>query len=357
MIRWIFVAALSILTSAAYGQQGQPAGPLSPCSAFGTSSGTCAQGGVIAAGGPIGSATVVPIITYNAAGQLTNVSSLTITPAIGTVTGLGTSVATALGVNIGTAGSFLVNGGALGTPSGGTVTNLTGTASININGTVGATTPTTGAFTTISTTGNITENNAAGAAIVFQRSGIPIAQLAYDTANMYFDIQGTLNFRAGYNGSTVASINSTGGISATLTQTSAAQSGTVCYNSSTLLFTYDATLGCLTSALSYKDGFTIIQPSDALNEVVRIADYVGTYTYKLGYGLPEGQMIGYAADRLAEIDDRLVGHSPKDGAVAGARYQQDSSLFAPAIKAIVDSCRDAANDNFCQQLLKRMGKR
>src|SRR6202453_4832263 len=55
----------------------------------------------------------------------------------------------------------------------------------------------------------------------------------------------------------------------------------------------------LTSALSYKDGFTIIQPSDALNEVVRIADYVGTYTYKLGYGLPEGQMIGYAADRLA----------------------------------------------------------
>ena len=39
-------------------------------------------------------------------------------------------------------------GGALGTPSSGTVTNLTGTASININGTVGATTPTTGVFTT-----------------------------------------------------------------------------------------------------------------------------------------------------------------------------------------------------------------
>ena len=40
-------------------------------------------------------------------------------------------------------------GGALGTPSSGTVTNLTGTASININGTVGATTPSTGAFTSI----------------------------------------------------------------------------------------------------------------------------------------------------------------------------------------------------------------
>ena len=68
----------------------------------------------------------------------------------------GTGVITALGINTGTAGAFVVNGGALGTPSGGTVTNLTGTASININGTVGATTATTGAFTTISATSTIT---------------------------------------------------------------------------------------------------------------------------------------------------------------------------------------------------------
>jgi len=40
----------------------------------------------------------------------------------------GTGVVTALGVNTGTAGAFVVNGGALGTPSSGTVTNLTGTA-------------------------------------------------------------------------------------------------------------------------------------------------------------------------------------------------------------------------------------
>jgi hypothetical protein len=72
---------------------------------------------------------------------------------ISTLAGAGTGVLTALGVNVGTAGSFVVNGGALGTPSSGTVTNLTGTASININGTVGATTPNTGAFTTLSATG------------------------------------------------------------------------------------------------------------------------------------------------------------------------------------------------------------
>jgi len=47
----------------------------------------------------------------------------------------GTGVVTALGVNVGTAGAFVVNGGALGTPSSGTVTNLTGTAAINITGT------------------------------------------------------------------------------------------------------------------------------------------------------------------------------------------------------------------------------
>ena len=68
----------------------------------------------------------------------------------------GTGVVTALGVNTGSAGAFVVNGGALGTPSSGTVTNLTGTASININGTVGATTPTTGAFTTASATTSVT---------------------------------------------------------------------------------------------------------------------------------------------------------------------------------------------------------
>lgn len=74
----------------------------------------------------------------------------------------GTGVVTALGVNTGSSGAFVVNGGALGTPSSGTVTNLTGTASININGTVGATTPTSGAFTTLSATSTISANGSVG---------------------------------------------------------------------------------------------------------------------------------------------------------------------------------------------------
>lgn len=76
--------------------------------------------------GPLGSATVAPIVTIDAQGRTTALSSATITPAIGSVTGLGTGVGTALGTNVGTAGSVVVNGGALGTPSSGTLTSATG---------------------------------------------------------------------------------------------------------------------------------------------------------------------------------------------------------------------------------------
>lgn len=60
--------------------------------------------------------------TWAATPSLANFGSL--------LTDEGTGVITALGVNVGSAGAFVVNGGALGTPSSGTLTNCTGLPSI-----------------------------------------------------------------------------------------------------------------------------------------------------------------------------------------------------------------------------------
>lgn len=108
--------------------------------AVGTGSGQVVEGGTITAAGPIGGATAAPVITYNAAGQLTAVSTTTITPAIGSITGLGTGISTALQTNTGIAGAPVLFNGALGTPSSGVATNLTGTASGLTVGTAGAVT-------------------------------------------------------------------------------------------------------------------------------------------------------------------------------------------------------------------------
>ena len=145
---------------------------------FGTGVQTALGQNVTGSGG-IALATSPSFTTPNlgtpSAATLTNANGL---PVATGISGLGTGVATALAVNVGSAGSFVVNGGALGTPSSGTVTNLTGTASININGTVGATTPTTGAFTTISASGVITSTLATGTAPFTVASTTTVANLS-----------------------------------------------------------------------------------------------------------------------------------------------------------------------------------
>ena len=113
------------------------------------------------------------------------------------------SATTFIGALTGTASGNLVSGGALGTPSSGTVTNLTGTASININGTVGATTATTGKFTTVqaATTMGVggTTPSASGAGISF-----PATQSASTDVNTLDDYEeGTWTPTVYFGGATV----------------------------------------------------------------------------------------------------------------------------------------------------------
>jgi len=76
--------------------------------------------------GSFGSATAAGTFTVNAKGLITAASSTTVTPAVGSITGLGTGVGTALAVAVGSAGAPVTFNGAGGTPSSLTLTNATG---------------------------------------------------------------------------------------------------------------------------------------------------------------------------------------------------------------------------------------
>lgn len=121
-----------------------------------------------------GSSTQISAFTVNAQGQLTSASNVAIAPAVSSITGLGTGVATALAVNTGSAGAFVVNGGALGTPSSGILTSATGlplttgvTGTLPLaNGGTGQTTATAAfnALSPITTAGDLILGNGANSA-------------------------------------------------------------------------------------------------------------------------------------------------------------------------------------------------
>lgn len=76
--------------------------------------------------GSYGSATAVAVVTFDAKGRATSASNTTITPAVGSITGLGTGIATALAINTGSAGAPVLFNGAGGTPTSLTLTNAIG---------------------------------------------------------------------------------------------------------------------------------------------------------------------------------------------------------------------------------------
>lgn len=80
-----------------------------------------------------------------------------------------------------------------------------------------------------------------------------------------------------------------------------------------------------------KENWRDINPESALAVVMKMRP--GSFNYRSGRGLPVGEQVGFAAEQIALLDDRLVGRRP-GGDIAGVRYQQASSLYAGAIQAL-----------------------
>ncbi len=137
----------------------------------GTINASSLGGATFAAPGAIGGTTAgaATFTTLTSTGA-TVLDGSTVPASAGTLIGtgnLGTGVDTALGVAVGSAGAFVVNGGALGTPSSGTLTNATGlpfSAIAGATNTTGAMLVGTGASLGPTGTGTVNANEANGGA-------------------------------------------------------------------------------------------------------------------------------------------------------------------------------------------------
>ena len=138
------------------------------------------------------------------------------------------------------------------------------------------------------------------------------------------------------NGSTVASVNQTGGLTATLTNV--ASTSAVCYNTGSGLLTYDGTIGtCNTSTMRVKHDIRPLANISLLDGVLRMKPV--SFYYNADQHT-DGQQLGLIAEDLAAIDPRLVAYDDK-GQPNAIRFL--GPMFSYVIGAIKEL--QASNDN------------
>ena len=208
------------------------------------------------------------VLAYTASGTLASSAALAASAlvigggagAAPSTTTTGTGVVTALGVNTGSAGAFVVNGGALGSPSsvgtmpaftlGGTVSG--GGNQIN-NVIIGASTPLAGAFTTLSATGLATLASSQITGATFPASGLGLELVFQSGTSLLqsFNRTGSVYLPMSLNGITV-DILSSGNTKGSFSSTGLAVTGTLSATG----------VGTFSSAASVSSGSVMLSNTD-----------------------------------------------------------------------------------------------
>lgn len=298
------------LSISALAQQGTVVGPNSPCSAFGTASGTCLQG---ASG-----------IGTPSSGVATNLT--------GTASGL-------------TAGNVTTNANLTGpiASSGNTtsVTSQTGTgttfamsASPNFTGQVkmgnGASSAAASLF--------INNLNATSTQLQIRQDAIESWTIGMDASTSLLDFKASGTSKMSVSGT--GNFTAAGTMSATLTNV--ATTSAVCFNTGTGLLTYDGTIG--TCTISDERLKNISGPiTGALEKLLKINGFY--YTWKEPRKFGKGQQIGVGAQAVEAVFPELV--QTDSSGRKSADYQR---LTAPIIEALREL--KAVNDSLTARLEK-----